>query len=146
MAKVKGIEIQGLNELMRAFDNVPKEVGPSVIRNVARKPANRVVAIARKLFPFKDTGTTKRSFGILKVSDKMQKFLEVGVKGRSLAWIFMSGASNRQKESGASTGDIRPIGNILFDAAEQASGVQKELQQVELSKVIAKAFKRYVRK
>jgi hypothetical protein len=144
MAKVKHIEIKGLDELIKGLENVPKEVTPSVIRNIARKPANKVVSAARKLFPYKDTGRTKRSFGILRVVDRMQKFVEVGVKGRSLAWIFMLGASDREKASGARTGDIKPIGNILEDAAGQSTEVTAEIS-VDLTRVIEKAIKRYAR-
>lgn len=144
--KVNGIQIEGLNELMSAFENMPKELGPSVIRNISRKPANRVVSAVRKIFPYKKTGKTKRSFGILKVKDKFQKFLEIGVKGRSLAWIFMSGAYSRKTKKGKETGDINPIGNLLPKAAEMvATQASKEIV-VDINKVIGKTFKRYARR
>lgn len=146
MAKVSGIEIEGIAELRKAFSNVPKEVEASVIRNIARKPANRIVSMARKLFKFKKSGFTKRSFGVLKVRDAKQKFLEVGIKGRSLAWIFMQGAYSRKKKStGAETGDIAPIGNVIQDAAGNlGSSVTKEMS-IDLTKTIAKAIKKYAR-
>jgi hypothetical protein len=136
------IEIKGLKELMQAFKEMPKEVGPSVVRSIARKPANKVASIIRSLFPFKNTGKTKRSFGIRRVKSTLQMFLEVGIKGKSLAYIFIAGAKDRRKKSGASTGNIEPLGNIVEKAAEMAVGIPKEME-VELSKVIAKAFKRY---
>lgn len=146
MAKVKNIEIQGMQQLTKMLDGMDKELSASVIRNVARKPANRVVSTARKLFPYRKTGTTKRTFGILKLANKAQRYLEIGVKGRSLAWIFMSGATNRkQKKTGRETGDIKPIGNILFDAAEQSQGITKEIA-VDLNKVIAKYINRKARR
>jgi hypothetical protein len=146
MGKVSGIEIQGLIELRKAFENVPKEVEASVIRNIARKPANKIVALARKKFKFKKSGITKRSFGVLRVKDRKQKFLEVGIKGRSLAWIFMQGASNRKKKStGAKTGDIKPLGNLIQEAAGSlGSSITREMS-VDLTKTIAKAIKKYAR-
>ena len=103
MYKVDKIEIVGLEPLTKALKNLPQEVEASVIRNVARKPANKIVSLARKLFPVKRTGVTKRTFGILKVKDRKQRFLEIGIKGKSLAWIFMQCAFGREKKSGAST-------------------------------------------
>ena len=142
MAKVKGIEIQGMDELVKMLDGMDKELSASVIRNVARKPANRVVAAARRLFPYRKSGATKRTFGILKINNKGQRFLEVGVKGRSLAWIFMSGAKNRKhKKTGKQTGDIKPIGNILWDAASQSQEATKEIA-TDINKVISKYINR----
>lgn len=145
MSKVKGIEIQGLEPLTKALRNLPQEVEASVIRNVARKPANKIVSLARKLFTVKVTGVTKRSFGILKVKDKKQRFLEIGVKGKSLAWIFMQGAFGRRKKSGASTGDIEPIGNVFQKAAGSLGDTSMKEMSVDISKVIAKGLKRYVK-
>lgn len=143
MPKVSHVEIQGLKELEKCFRNLPQEVNASVVRNVARKPANKIVSLARKLFPFKDTGATKKSFGILKVKDQKQKYLEVGVKGRSLAWIFMLGATGRKKKSGAETGDIQPIGNVIQDAAGDVGKQGLNEMSVDLTKVIAKAVRKY---
>jgi hypothetical protein len=146
MSKVSKIEIQGLDELRKAFKNVPEELEASVIRAIARKPGNKIVSLARKLFKPKDTGVTKRTFGILRVKDNKQKFIEIGVKGRSLAWIFMHGAFNRKKKSGASTGDIKPIGNVIQEAAGKLeSAVTKEIA-VDLNKTIARGLKRYMRR
>lgn len=147
MSKVKGIELQGLEPLLKAFKNMPDDVGPSVIRNIARKPANRIVSLARKLFTLKDTGVTKRTFGILKVKDKRQKFLEIGVKGRSLAWIFMLGAKDRKKDStGAETGDIKPIGNVIWKAADSLGGSATKEIAVDLNKILARSFRKYARR
>lgn len=144
--RVSGIEIEGLTELRKAFENVPKEVEASVIRNIARKICNKIVSLARKLFTIKKTGFTKRSFGILKVKDRNQKFLEVGVKGRSLAWIFMIGAKDREKKSGAETGDIKPLGNVIQEAGGRLENSGVREMKVDLTKTIMKAFKRYARK
>lgn len=145
MAKrVNGIEIEGLQELRKAFNGLPKELEASVIRNIARKPANKIVSLARRLFRFKLTGFTKRSFGILKVKDRRQMFIEVGVKGRSLAWIFMQGAFNRRKKTtGAKTGDIKPIGNVIEEAAGNLDTAILKEMSVDITKIIAKGLKRY---
>lgn len=147
MSKVRGIQLEGLEPLMKAFHKLPDDVGPSVIRNIARKPANRLVSMARKLFTVKDTGVTKRTIGVLKVKDRKQKVLEIGVKGRSLAWIFMLGAFGRKKKStGQDTGDIKPIGNVLFKAADRLeTTVTKEIA-VDANKIIARSLRKYLRR
>ena len=145
-SKVKGIEIVGLEPLLKALGSLEGELAPTIIRNIARKPANKVVSLARKLFTIKVTGVTKRTFGILRVEDMSQRFVEVGVKGQSLAWIFMSGAFGRKKKSGAETGDIKPLGNVIFKAADNLeSSITKEMA-VDLNKTIAKALKRHLRR
>jgi hypothetical protein len=145
MPNVSKIEIQGLGELQKALSNLPQEIEASVVRNIAKKPGNRVVSLARRLFTPKKTGVTKRSFGILKIKDSKQMFIEIGVKGRSLAWIFLSGTHGRKKKSGARTGDIKAIGNVFQEAAGQLdTSVTKEMS-VELSKVIAKGLKKYLK-
>lgn len=144
--KVSGIEVDGIKELSAAFSHLPEEVNASVIRNIARKPANKIVSLARKKFKFKKSGMTKRSFGVLKVRDRRQKFLEVGIKGRSLAWIFMQGAYDRKKKTtGSKTGDIKPIGNVIQEAAGSLDTMIMKEMSVDLTKVIAKAIKKYAR-
>lgn len=143
MAKVAKVEILGLRELQNAFKGLPKELEASVIRNVARKPANKIVSLARKMFKLRKTGATKRTFGILKVKDLKQKFLEIGIKGRSLAWIFMQGATGRKKKSGASTGDIKPIGNVIQEAAGSLDKVATKEMSVDLTKIIARGLRKY---
>lgn len=143
MPEVSKIEIVGLKDLTKCLEHLPQEVNASGIRNVARKPANKIVSLARKLFTYKDTGVTKKSFGILKVKDQKQTFLEIGVKGRSLAWIFMLGAKNRQKKSGAGTGDIAPIGNVIQKAAGDIGKSGLSEMEVDLTKAIAKAVRKY---
>lgn len=146
MSKVKGIEIVGLEPLTKAFKHLPAEFEASVVRNIARKPANRIVSLARRLFKPKDTGVTKRTFGILRVQDIRQRFLEIGVKGRSLAWIFMQGAIGRKKKSGASTGDIRPIGNVIHEAGDQLSSTITKEMAVDLNKILVRGLKKYLRR
>ena len=143
MSKVKGIEIVGLEPLLKGLGSLEKELAPTIIRSVARKPSNKIVSLARKLFTPKDTGVTKRTFGILKVKDGNQRFLEIGVKGRSLAWIFMLGALGRKKKSGASTGDIKPIGNVIWKAADQVNNAVTKEMAVDLNKVIARGLRKY---
>jgi len=144
--KIKGIEIVGLDPLLKAFKGLPKEFSGSIVRNIARKPANRIISTARHLFP-SDSGVTKRSLGILKVKDHKQMFIELGIKGRSLAYIFMFWKGReRHKKSGASTGEISSPGNVIFRAADQIGNrVMKELT-VDLTKVMARGLKRYIKK
>jgi hypothetical protein len=145
--QVKGIQIEGLEELQKAFKGLPAELEASVIRNVARKPANRIVSLARQMFTPKDTGKTKRSIAILRVKDLKQRFIEIGIKGRSLAYIYFFGGGERYKYStGTSTGKIKPTGNVVEKAADQlASSITKEFQ-VDITKVIEKGLKKYLKK
>jgi hypothetical protein len=145
-SRVKGIEIEGLAELQKALSGLPKELEANVVRTIARKPGNKIITLARRLFTPYDTGITKRTFGILKVTDLKQRFIELGIKGRSLAWIFMSGAFGRVKKSnGASTGDIKPIGNVIEQAAAQMASAATKEMTVDLNKVIVKFLKRHLR-
>jgi hypothetical protein len=141
--KFTGIEIKGLEPLQQAFKHLPAEFEASVVRNIARKPGNKVVSLARKLFTVKDTGVTKRTFGILRVRNKKQRFIEIGVKGRSLAWIFMKGAFDRKKKSGAKTGDIKPLGNVIKRAGQMLAGTVTKEMTIDFNKVIVQAWRKY---
>lgn len=145
MSKVKGIEIDGLKELQRALSEVPAAIAPSVIRNISRKPAAKIVSVVKKSFKPKDTGKTKRSFGVLKISNRKQTFVEVGVKGRSLAWIFMKGTGDRKKKNGASTGSIEPLGNLLHKALESCKSEAVSIMMANYRGVIDKVLKKYYR-
>jgi hypothetical protein len=147
MPNISEIKIEGLEELQKAFKNLPQELEASVIRNIAKRPANRIVSKARELasylLPFRNS---KRAFAILPIKDNKQKFVEVGIKGRSLAYIFMfSRGVERHKGSGSSTGTIKSVGNLIQRAAGELEADGTREMNVELSKVIAKAFKRYVK-
>jgi hypothetical protein len=146
MSKKGGVNIElvGMEELQKALRNLPGEMEPSLIRNVARKPGSRIISTARKLFTRKDTGASKRSLAILPVKDKSQRFIELGVKGRSLAfiWMFWKGKP-REKKSGASTGEITPLGNVVEEAASQVgSSVVKELE-VNLNSLMKRILRKY---
>ena len=145
MSRVDKIEIIGMSELTIALKNLPKEVEASAIRAVARKPANKIVSLARKMFTPKDTGGTKRTFGILKVKDKTQKYIEIGIKGRSLAWVFMLGAFDRKKSTGEKTGTISPIGNVIQKAASSAGSSSLKEMSVDLNKILARGLKKYLK-
>lgn len=143
MNKVRGIEIQGIEELRKAFANVPKEIEASVIRNIARKPGNKIISLARHLLPA-NTGQSARSLGFLKISDPKQTFIELGIKGRSLAYIFMFWKDKeRFKDSGASTGRISSPGNVIDRAARQLQNSTIREMKIDITRTIAKAFKRY---
>jgi hypothetical protein len=143
MAKDKGIEVIGIKELNNVLLGIPDAVAPSITRNILRKPANKIVSQARKDFKIKDTGATKRSIGLLKVRDRKQRFIEIGIKGRSLAWIFMLGAKNRKKRSGANTGSIKAIGNVIQIAAEKIKSQVMEMIAADHSKTIEKVLKKH---
>lgn len=144
--KVSGIEIEGLDELRILFKKMPEEVDASVVRNIARKPANKIVSLARKLFTRKDSGASKRSIGILKVKNLKQKFLEIGIKGRSLAyiWMFWKGIERHKESTGASTGELKvPLGNVVQEAAGQLQSETMREMKIDITKTLAKAVKRY---
>jgi hypothetical protein len=145
MSKVKGIELKGLPEVKKALSQVPEAINASATRNIVRKTANKIAAYARKLFTIKDKGATKRSLKVLKVRDKRQKFLEIGVSGRSLAWIFMLGAKDRKKKSGAETGSIQPIGNVIHKAGEDMREQALSMIASDYKRVIDKVIKKYFR-
>jgi hypothetical protein len=147
MAKVSGIEIQGLKELQDAFKHLPDEVNASVIRNVARKPGNKIIARARELADYlTPLRISKRTIGIMPVKNLRQKFIEIGIKGKSWLYVFMfSKGTERQKESGASTGTINPVGNLIQQAAYEVQNEVTREMEMDLSKIIAKAFKRYAK-
>jgi hypothetical protein len=146
MSKVRGIEIEGLEPLLKAFKGLPPELEASVIRNIARKPGNKIVSRARKLFTRKDTGASKRSIGILPVKDRSQKFIEIGIKGRSLAyiWMFFAGGNRPTKKKGE-RGSIKPVGNVMEKAADQLSTSATKEMGVNINKIIARSLRRYLR-
>jgi hypothetical protein len=148
MSKKGGVKIeldgQEFKDLIKMLDEIPGELGPSAVRAVARKPGNRIVAMIRKLFTRKDTGISKRSFGILPVKDKKQRFIEVGIKGKSLAyiWLFFKGGE-RKKDSGASTGRIKPFGNLFEKAAEMLGSTVMKDMQVNLNSIIKRVMRKH---
>ena len=147
MGKIESVELVGLKELQTAFKMVPEEVNASVIRNIARKPANKIIAKARELVDYLTPVTDgKKQIGVLRVKNVKQKFIEIGIKGKSWLYVFMfSKGQERHKDSGASTGVIKPVGNLIQEAAGQVdSEVLKEMQ-VDITKTIAKAIKRYAK-
>jgi hypothetical protein len=141
MSKVKGIELVGLEPLQKAFAGLPKELEASVIRNIARKPGNKVVSLARKLFTRKDTGASKRSITVLPVKDREQRFIEIGIKGRSLAyiWMFFRGGDRKGR------GSIIPVGNVMEEAADKLQGLVTREMSVNINRIIARGLKRYLR-
>lgn len=137
------IELKGMEDLQKAFRGIPGDLEPTLVRAVARKPLNKIISQARKLFTRRDTGASKRSLGILPVKDRRQKFLEGGVKGKSLAyiWMFFKGG-DRKKKTGQSTGSITPVGNVVEEAANQlGSSALKELS-VDLNSILKRAFRK----
>jgi hypothetical protein len=141
---VTKIELVGLEPLLKGLKNLPVDLEPSIIRAVARKPANKILSkireLASYLLPFSNS---KRMFGILPVKDLRQKFVEIGVKGRSLAYIFMfSKGQERKKKSGSETGTIKPVGNLIQMAADEVGqSVVKEMK-IDLSQAIARSLRR----
>jgi hypothetical protein len=135
------VEIQGLDKLKGVFDRLPKELSASIIRNIARKASVPIIKEARHLVP-QDTGVTARSIGVLKVRHQLQPYVEVGFKGRSLGPIYLVGAQNRRKRSGASTGSVDKIPNPFHRAADSAGEQTKREMKLDIGKVIARYFRR----
>jgi hypothetical protein len=135
------VELIGLDKLKDTFKQLPKELRPILIQNVARKVSTPIVREARHLVP-QLTGRTAKSIGVLKVKNKMQPYVEVGFKGKSLGFIYLVGAPMRKKKSGASTGSIQRIPNPFHRAADRVgAGVKREFN-ADIGRVIGKYLKR----
>lgn len=136
MAKV---EIIGLDKLQRALRGLPVEVRAPVLRDIARKPAGRAASLARQLFPYGDSGATIRTIGVTKVRDQRQTFVEVGFRGRSLGYIYISGSTIHRRLRGT----IKGTPWLFERAGNMLKGSLKKDLNIDLSKVIARYLRRY---
>lgn len=135
------VEIQGLDKLQETFRMLPSELRPVILQAVARKAATPIVREARHLVP-QDTGKTAKSVGVLRVRNRMQPYVEVGFKGKSLGYIYLTGAKNRHTKKGAYRGDIEKIPNPFHRAADHVGENVKKEMNLDLSKVIARALRK----
>ncbi len=134
MAKV---EIVGLEKLRGVFKQVPNDLRPYILRDMARKPANRGSGIARHLQPIGDTGATAKTIGVLKVKNNKQPYVEVGYRGRSLGHIYVSATAIKRTKRGTIKGFpwlFKKTGNAL-----SSSG--KAEMRADVTKAFVRAFK-----
>jgi hypothetical protein len=137
------IEIQGLQDFNRFLQTqVPDEVRPMIIRNIARKPALKAVQEARRLQPIGDTGVTARTIGILKVRDQKQTWVEVGYKGRSLGHIFTTPKKQVQWVVRQKRGRIKTFMWLFQRAGDNIQGIAMRDMKNDITNVLVRAFKR----
>ncbi len=130
------VEIQGLDTLKLALRSLPENLRPAVLRDIARKPASKAASVSRQLFPYGDSGKTARTIGTLKVKNSKQTFVEVGFRGRSLGYIYVSKNVISRDKRGTIKGTP-----WLFKRAGTMLGT-RELK-TDVSKVIGKHFRKY---
>jgi len=135
MAKV---EIIGLNRLQSGLKSVPQEMRPMVLREIARKPAQRAAVIARQLQPIGDTGATGRTIGTRRVVNPRQTFVEVGYRGRSLGHIYISAPLIHRRGRGT----IKGYPFLFRKAGENMKASGRAELKVDLTKVFVRAFKK----
>ena len=133
------VEIQGMEQLKRALTSLPKEMRAPILRDVARTPAAKAASIARKLFPYGDTGKTVRTIGILKVKNPMQTFLEIGFSGRTFGYIYVS----RNIISRQNRGSIKGTPWLFHRAGEMITAEGTRQMRMDLGKVMARHFKKF---
>ena len=133
------IEIQGLENLKAVFANMPNEMRPYVLRNIATKPAQRAASRARQLQPIGQTGQTARTIGILRVKNSAQPFVEVGYKGRSLGHIFLS----RDRITRFKRGTIKGFPWLFKRAVNELGDSMRKEMTVDLTNVFIRGFKKY---
>lgn len=133
------VEIQGLDNLKAALKSLPPSMQPAILRAIATKPAQRASALARALFPYGDTGRTARTIGVIKVKNPKQPYVEVGFRGQSLGYIYISGPQiNREKR-----GSIKGVPWLFHRSGDQMEGTITRELKVDLSRKIAQQFKKY---
>lgn len=133
---MNNVEIQGLDTLKMALRSLPEKLHAPVLRDISRKPATKAAGISRQLFPYGDSGKTARTIGVLKVKNSKQTFVEVGFRGRSLGFIYISKNVISRTNRGTVTGTP-----WLFKRAGQMLGT-RELK-TDIGRVIGRHFRRY---
>lgn len=135
----RNVEILGLDKLKRALAGMPEATRAPILRSIARRPASKAASVARQLFPYGDTGVTVRTIGTLKTRDPRQTFVEVGFKGRSLGYIYISKEVITREGRGSVKGTP-----WLFDRAGQViRNAAKTEMKIDISRVMARYLKRY---
>jgi hypothetical protein len=135
MAKV---EILGLEKLKSALNALPAEMRPAILRDIARKPAQRASAVARQLQPIGDTGATGRTIGVRKVSNPRHTFVEVGYRGRSLGHIYISAPLIHRRGRGT----VRGFPGLFRRAGEVMRTSGRAELKTDISKIIGRAFRK----
>lgn len=133
------VEIQGLDNLKQALSSLPKELQPAILRAIAQRPAQRAAALARALFPYGNTGKTARTIGVIKVKDARQPYVEVGFRGQSLGYIYVSAPVIERKKRGS----IKGVPWLFHRSGEQMEGTIKRGMSVDISKKIAQNLRKY---
>jgi hypothetical protein len=133
------VEIQGLDKLKRALTGLPRELRAPVLREIAKKPAAKAASIARRMFPYGDTGATVKTIGVLKVKHPDQTYVSVGFRGRSLGYIYISAPTITRHKRGTIKGTP-----WLFDRAGEAmraTGMRE--MKIDLSRAMARYLRRF---
>lgn len=134
MAKV---EILGLDRLKGVLNALPNDMRPYLLRDLARKPANRASGIARQLQPIGDTGATAKTIGVIKVKNSKQPFVEVGYRGRSLGHIYISGERISRKNRGT----VKGFPWLFKKTGDQIGSSARAEMKADVTKVFVRAFK-----
>jgi hypothetical protein len=132
------VEIVGLEKLQKMLNTLAPELKPPILREIARKPAQRAAAIARKIFPYGDKGGTVRSIGTLKVKNGKQTFVQVGFRGKSKGYIFIS----KDIISRRNRGTIKGTPWLFHRAGDLINASGKTEMKADISKVIARHFRK----
>ena len=132
------IEIQGLDKLKSALKSLPRDLQPMILRDIARKPAQRAAQVARQLQPIGDSGATGRTIGVRKVSNPRQTYVEVGYRGRSLGHIYMSGPTITRSKRGS----VKGFPWLFKTTGEQVRASGKSMLKADLSKVIGRSLRK----
>lgn len=135
MAKV---EILGLDKLKAVLSQVPRDMQPSILRDLARRPASKAASIAKGLQPIGDSGATAKTIGNRRVRNSRQPYLEVGYRGRSLGHIFVSRDSITRKNRGT----IKGYPWLFTRAGQIMSSTGKAELKRDLTMVFVRAFKK----
>jgi hypothetical protein len=134
------VEIIGLENLKAALTrSIPAELRPALLRAIATKPAQRAAAIARALFPYGSTGRTVRTIGVMKVKNAKQPYVEVGFRGQSLGYIYVSKAVITRKKRGS----VKGTPWLFHRAGDRIEGTGKNEMKVDISRAIAKSLKKH---
>lgn len=135
------VEIQGLDKLKAAFIGVDRDLTPSIYREIAKKPANVGVKVARNLQPIGDSGATAKTIGILRIRNSRQTYVEVGYKGRSLGHIYVSGPIVRRRNRGS----IKGFPWLFTKSGQSISASAKKEMKVDVTRAFVRSFKRRLR-
>lgn len=132
------VEILGADKLKATLRGVQAEFRPTILRDIARKPAQKAATIARALQPIGDSGATARTIGILKVKNPKWTFVEVGYRGRSLGHIYTSAEMIYRRARGT----VKGFPWIFGRAGERMKSSAKGEMRTDITKTFVRYFKR----